>query len=59
MTIQGELFAAAAETPLIPGLTLVEEAVGAAEETELAARIDAAPLVPFQFGQWQGKRLKS
>ena len=56
MTIQGELFAAAA-APLIPGLTLVEEAVSAAEEAELAARIDAAPLAPFQFGQWEGKRL--
>lgn len=56
MTLQGELFAAAA-APLIPGLTLVEEAVSAAQEAELAARIDAAPLAPFQFGQWQGKRL--
>jgi alkylated DNA repair dioxygenase AlkB len=56
MTIQGDLFAAEA-TPLIPGLTLVQEAVTAAEEAELAARIDAAPLAPFQFGQWEGKRL--
>jgi alkylated DNA repair dioxygenase AlkB len=56
MTVQGELFAARA-APLIPGLTLVEEAVSAAEETELAAQIDAAPLAPFQFGQWEGKRL--
>ena len=55
--MQGELFGAADEAPVVPGLTLVEEAVTAAEEAELAAHIDAAPLAPFQFGQWQGKRL--
>jgi len=54
MTHQGELFAPA---PLVPGLSLVEEAVSAAEEAELVAHLDAAPLAPFQFGQWQGKRL--
>jgi alkylated DNA repair protein (DNA oxidative demethylase) len=56
MSIQGELFAPA-RAPLIPGLTLVEEAVSADEEAELARHIDAAPLAPFQFGQWEGKRL--
>jgi alkylated DNA repair dioxygenase AlkB len=54
MLDQGELFAAA---PIVPGLRLVEEAVSEAEERELAAHIDAAPLAPFQFGQWEGKRL--
>jgi alkylated DNA repair dioxygenase AlkB len=54
MTDQGELFAPA---PLVPGLTLVEGAVSVARDAELAARLDAAPLAPFQFGQWQGKRL--
>lgn len=54
MRNQGELFAAA---PIVPGLRLVEEAVGEAEERSLAERIDAAPLAPFQFGQWEGKRL--
>ena len=54
MTDQGELFA---PTPLVPGLILVEEAVSAADDAALAARLDAAPLAPFQFGQWQGKRL--
>ena len=54
MTYQHELFASA---PLVPGLTLIEEAIGAAEDAELAALLDAAPLAPFQFGQWQGKRL--
>lgn len=55
MTLQRDLFAI--EAPVVPGLTLVEEAVTPAEEAELSARIDAAPLAPFQFGQWQGKRL--
>ncbi|MGN6501023.1 MAG: alpha-ketoglutarate-dependent dioxygenase AlkB [Tsuneonella sp.] len=55
MGLQGELFAAAA--PLVPGLVLLEEAIDAPLERELAERIDAAPLTPFQFGQWEGKRL--
>jgi alkylated DNA repair protein (DNA oxidative demethylase) len=55
MTIQGDLFAAAA--PPVPGLQLVSEAVTAAEEVRLAALLDAAPLAPFEFGQWRGKRL--
>ena len=55
MTIQGELFPAAA--PLIPGLRLVGDALSQADEAALCARIDAAPLAPFEFGQWRGKRL--
>ena len=55
MTVQGELFAA--DAPIVPGLRLVAEAVTPAEEAALAARIDAAPLEPFAFGQWRGKRL--
>jgi alkylated DNA repair dioxygenase AlkB len=54
MLNQGELFAA---PPLVPGLVLVDQAVSAAEERALEAHIDAAPLAPFQFGQWEGKRL--
>jgi alkylated DNA repair dioxygenase AlkB len=54
MLNQGELFAAPA---IVPGLRLVEEAVSEAEERALEAQIDAAPLAPFQFGQWEGKRL--
>lgn len=54
MAEQGELFAP--PTP-VAGLRLVAEAVSEAEEARLAALIDAAPLAPFQFGQWQGKRL--
>ena len=55
MTLQRELFAA--EAPIVPGLLLVPDAVTPAEEARLAARIDAAPLKPFEFGQWRGKRL--
>ena len=54
MIEQGELFAA---PPIVPGLALVEDAVTPAEEAELEVRIDAAPLAPFEFGQWRGKRL--
>jgi DNA oxidative demethylase len=55
MTKQGELFGDNA--PLVPGLLRVREAVTPAEEAGLAERIDAAPLKPFEFGQWRGKRL--
>jgi len=54
MGIQGELFD---QVPAIPGLRRVAEAISPAEEAEIARRIDAAPLKPFQFGQWRGKRL--
>jgi alkylated DNA repair protein (DNA oxidative demethylase) len=55
MTTQGELFAA--DAPVVPGLRLVAGAVSPAEEAVLAARIDQAPLTPFEFGQWRGKRM--
>ncbi len=55
MSKQGELFAV--NEPVVAGLVLVPEAVSEAEETSLSARIDAAPLAPFEFGQWRGKRL--
>ena len=55
MTLQGELFAAV--PPIVPGLLLVPDAVTPAQEADFAARIDAAPLKPFEFGQWRGKRL--
>jgi len=59
MTLQGDLFD---DEPRVPpqgpdGLDLVEQAVTPAQEVELAAHIDAAPLEPFQFGQWRGRRL--
>ena len=57
MSHQGELFRA--DEPAVPGLLQLRDAVTAAEEAELTARIDAAPLAPFEFGQWRGKRLTS
>jgi len=55
MTKQGELFAVNA--PVVSGLALVPGAVSEEEEARLAARIGAAPLEPFRFGQWRGRRL--
>jgi len=59
MELQRDLFGQdAAPVAVGPaGLSLVEEAISPGEEEELAARLDAAPLEPFKFGQWQGKRL--
>ena len=55
---QPDLFAdAAGPAAVIPGLALAEEFVAPAEEASLIARIDAAPLQPFRFHQWEGKRL--
>ncbi|WP_338445396.1 alpha-ketoglutarate-dependent dioxygenase AlkB [Pelagerythrobacter marensis] len=59
MGLQRDLFAPegqAAALP-VPGMLLIEDAIGAAEERALEVRIDAAPLAPFRFGQWRGKRL--
>lgn len=55
MDLQGDLFAAPA--PPVPGFTLWDDAVTAGEEAELAGEVDAAPLAPFRFGQWEGRRL--
>jgi alkylated DNA repair dioxygenase AlkB len=54
MTVQGDLFA---DVELPPGLSLWPEFVSPAEEGELERAVDEAPLAPFQFGQWEGKRL--
>lgn len=54
MASQGELFAA---EPIVPGLVRVEDAVSEGEARAIEAHIDAAPLAPFEFGQWRGKRL--
>lgn len=54
MAQQGLLFDSG---PVVPGLHVVADAIDAATEAALVQRIDAAPLAPFQFGQWQGKRL--
>lgn len=59
MGFQCDLFAPEGQTvtPPVPGMLLIEDAIGAEEERALEERIDAAPLEPFQFGQWRGKRL--
>ena len=43
--------------PLLPGLAYRDAFVGAGEEERLIAQIEAAGLTPFQFQQWEGKRL--
>jgi DNA oxidative demethylase len=58
MTVQGDLFAAeAGGDDLLPGLTLWPDFISLTEEREVERAVDAAPLAPFQFGQWEGKRL--
>ena len=43
--------------PAIEGLRLALDAISPVQEPEIAALVDAAELTPFQFGQWEGKRL--
>ncbi len=50
---QADLFGA----PLLPGLAYGDDVVTPAEEAELIANIAASSLTPFQFQQWEGKRL--
>lgn len=57
MTQQIDLFSDAPAVPPVAGLRIAPEAIGAALERSLCGRIDAAPLEPFRFGQWTGKRL--
>lgn len=57
MPSQLTLFGDDRPAPTVPGLVLVHEAISPELESELEALIDAAPLTPFQFGQWEGKRL--
>ena len=54
MVSQPDLFPA---EPLVPGLSLIEEAISRELESTIESTIDRLPLVPFQFGQWRGKRL--
>lgn len=44
-------------TPVLPGLAYRDDVVTPAEEADLIAHIEAADLTPFQFQQWEGKRL--
>lgn len=50
---QADLFGA----PLLPGLTYEDALIDADEEARLISQIEAADLTPFQFQQWEGKRL--
>jgi alkylated DNA repair dioxygenase AlkB len=43
--------------PLLPGLAYDNDVVTPAEEAELITNIAASNLTPFQFQQWEGKRL--
>lgn len=43
--------------PEIEGLAFVQGAISPDDAERVAALVDAAPLTPFQFGQWEGKRL--
>lgn len=54
MVAQFSLFAA---ERVVPGLFLIPEAIDRRTEEAVAALIDAAPLAPFRFGQWEGKRM--
>ncbi len=50
---QADLFGA----DLLPGLTYADNLVTPAEEHDLVEAIRTANLTPFQFQQWEGKRL--
>lgn len=52
-TLQADLF----DPPLLPGLAYCDDIISRAEEAVLIAHIEAAGLTPFQFQQWEGKRL--
>lgn len=43
----------------VPGLSLAQDFIDQQAERGLIARIDATGLSPFQYQQWQGKRLTS
>ena len=57
MTQQIDLFSDSPTLPPVGGLQVIADAIDAGEEQALSARIDAAPLEPFRFGQWTGKRM--
>ena len=50
---QADLFG----TPSLPGLAYGDDVVTPTVEAELIANIAASNLTPFQFQQWEGKRL--
>ncbi|HWB50559.1 MAG TPA: alpha-ketoglutarate-dependent dioxygenase AlkB [Stellaceae bacterium] len=53
MAYEADLF----DKPPLPGLALAAAIVPPAEERALIAAIEASPLAPFHYHQWEGKRL--
>jgi alkylated DNA repair dioxygenase AlkB len=51
------MFADLFGAPVLPGLATAEDFISTEEERLLIAAIDAAPLAPFRFQGWTGKRL--
>jgi alkylated DNA repair protein (DNA oxidative demethylase) len=45
------------DAPVLPGIATMADIVSPDEEVALVAAIDAEALTPFQFQQWEGKRL--
>jgi len=45
------------DAPVLPGIATKPDIVTATEEAALISAIDAEPLSPFKFQQWEGKRL--
>ncbi|HEX3883396.1 MAG TPA: alpha-ketoglutarate-dependent dioxygenase AlkB [Stellaceae bacterium] len=45
------------DQPILPGLAQIQALVTPAEEHEFIDGIDAAPLAPFRFHGWEGRRL--
>ncbi|MBN8814518.1 MAG: alpha-ketoglutarate-dependent dioxygenase AlkB [Sphingomonas sp.] len=45
------------DTPIIPGLSILDDFIDASDEADLMARIDAEALSPFRFQGWLGNRL--
>jgi DNA oxidative demethylase len=59
MATQGDLFSDHRKaSPALPeGMALWPDAITPGEERALVEAIDGAPLSPFRFHQWEGKRL--
>lgn len=57
MRFQGDLFGDPVGPGLPAGMGVWHDVVTPGEEARLTAKIDAAPLAPFRFHQWEGRRL--
>jgi alkylated DNA repair dioxygenase AlkB len=45
------------DPPVVPGLSVIADAIDPTQEHRVERLLDASPLAPFQFGPWEGKRL--